>query len=280
MKIIIAENSGFCFGVKKAISRTFDASRKSRKNIFTYGPLIHNKQVIEELNSLGVKATDDIKEARDSILIIRSHGVSLEIYDKARQYNIELIDATCPFVRKVQKIAREHYEKGYQVIIVGNPNHPEVIGINGWCNNNAIIVENIQDVDILPNFRKICIVAQTTITFEKWDEITKKLKEKADEIKIFNTICLATKERQEACAKLASEVDIMIVIGGYHSSNTQKLYNISKKYCDKTIHIETFDELPLNLFNKDSVIGITAGASTPEWIINDVIKKLKEKVAI
>ncbi|RKD27708.1 4-hydroxy-3-methylbut-2-enyl diphosphate reductase [Caminicella sporogenes DSM 14501] len=278
MNIIVAENSGFCFGVKRAINKTFEASKKNKKKIFTYGPLIHNNQVINKLEKLGINSIEKIEDAKNSILIIRSHGVPLEIYDRAKEYDIELIDTTCPFVRKVQTIAKEYHEKDYQIIIVGNPNHPEVIGINGWCNNEAIIIESIDEANKLSVFDKICVVAQTTITLEKWNSITKKLKEKAREVIEFNTICLATKERQDACAKLAKKADIMIVIGGYHSSNTQKLYNISKKYCKNTIHIETAENLPLNIFNKDDIIGVTAGASTPEWIINDVINKLKEKV--
>ncbi len=277
MKIFVAENSGFCFGVKKAINKTMEAINEQYKKIYTYGPLIHNKQETDRLSKLGVKSIDNLEEAKDSQVIIRSHGVPLRFYEDAKKYNVEIIDATCPFVRKVQKIAKKFYEEDYQIIIAGNPRHPEVIGINGWCNNSAFIVEDEKDVKKLPISKKICLVAQTTLTLEKWNLIINKLEEKTNELRAFNTICLATKERQKSCAETAKKVDLMIVIGGYHSSNTQKLYNISKKYCEKTIHIETAEELPLKDFHKFNAIGITAGASTPDWIINNVIKKLEDK---
>lgn len=277
MKIFIAKNAGFCFGVKEAIDKTLNYVKESNKKIYTYGPLIHNTQVIKYLKDLGVHSIENLEEAKNSIIIIRSHGVPLDFYDKANKYNINIVDATCPFVRKVQKIAREYYKKGYQIIIVGNANHPEVIGINGWCNNKSYIIENENQVEKILKFDKICAVAQTTLTLEKWNKVVNKLSEKTNEFREFNTICLATKERQEACADIAKKVEAMIVIGGYHSSNTQKLYDISKKYCKDTIHIEEAKELPLNQYKGLSKVGITAGASTPDWIIKDVIKKLENK---
>ncbi len=278
MKILIAENSGFCFGVKKAINKTFDIAKSRKdKKIFTYGPIIHNKQVIEQLDNKGIRSIDDLKEAKGSIVIIRSHGVPFKFYEEAKAYNIELIDVTCPFVRKVQKKAREYYKKGYQVIIIGNPSHPEVIGINGWCEDKAIIINEENEVKDLPCFDKICVVSQTTVTLEKWENITNELSNKAKEVREFNTICLATKERQEACEKLAKKVDYMFVIGGYHSSNTQKLYKIAKTYCENSKHIETYEDIDMESIEPNSIIGITAGASTPEWIINNVIKKLESR---
>lgn len=277
MKIYVAQNSGFCFGVKRALKKTFDAAKDDKKRIFSYGPLIHNKQAIDKLKSVGVESVDSIENAEKSTLIIRSHGIPLDIYDKAKKKNIEIIDATCPFVRRVQEIAREYYNKGYKVVIIGNPNHPEVIGINGWCDNNAYIIENedgVKDIDFTP---KMCVVAQTTITLEKWNSIINKLNEKAEKLREFNTICLATKVRQESCADIAKKVDVMIIVGGYHSSNTQKLFEISKKYCKNSIHIETADEIPVEKFEGCEKVGITAGASTPEWIINDVVKKIENE---
>ncbi len=278
LKILVAKNSGFCFGVKQAINKALDIVKvKGDKNIFTYGPLIHNTQVIEEMRQKGIIPIGNLEEAKDSIIIIRSHGVGLELYELAKNLNIEIIDATCPFVRKVQNIAREYCRKDYKVVIIGDPNHPEVIGINGWCNNDALIVDNKDKVKNLPIYEKLCVVAQTTITNDKWENITSELKNKGQEVREFNTICLATKERQDSCAKVAEKVDYMIVIGGYHSSNTQKLYKIAKQHCENTLHIETSKEINLNDFDTDSIIGITAGASTPEWIINDVIKKIESK---
>ncbi|WP_432664864.1 4-hydroxy-3-methylbut-2-enyl diphosphate reductase [Wukongibacter baidiensis] len=277
MNIYIAKNSGFCFGVKRALKKTLEAVKQEENKIFTFGPLIHNTQVINRLNSLGVKSTDKIEDAEDSTLIIRSHGIPLKIYDDADEKNVEIIDLTCPFVRRVQEIAKEYHNKGYKIVIIGNPKHPEVIGINGWCNNSAYIIEEIAEVEKLPFIPKMCVVAQTTITFEKWNTIIKELDKKADEIREFNTICLATKERQEASAEIAKKVDAMIVIGGYHSSNTQKLFKVSKSYCDNSIHIETAEELPLEIFEGCKDVGITAGASTPDWIINEVVKKIENE---
>lgn len=277
MKIYVAQNSGFCFGVKRALRKTFEAVKEKDNSIYTYGPLIHNKQVIDKLKKSGVKSVEKIDDAKDSTLIIRSHGIPLDIYDKAKMSNIEIIDATCPFVRRVQEIVKEYYNKGYKIIIIGNPNHPEVIGINGWCNDSADIIEEYNEIEKIDFAQKMCVVAQTTITIEKWNSIVKELNKKTKELREFNTICLATKDRQEACADIAKKVDAMIVIGGYHSSNTQKLFEISKNYCNKSMHIETADELEFKKLEGCEKVGITAGASTPEWIINDVIKKIENK---
>ncbi len=275
MKIIVAKNAGYCFGVKEAIQKTFHAVNLHKyKQINTYGPLIHNPQVVQKLESMGVQSIDDIQDGKDSIVIIRSHGIPLEIYEEAKKHNVEVIDATCPFVRKVQKIVYEYHQKGYSIVIMGDPAHPEVIGINGWCENKAYILNNVSQVDSLPNFDKLCIVAQTTITSELWNAILKELTLKATVVAPFNTICVATRERQSSCAQVAQQVDAMIIIGGYHSSNTQKLLQISEKYCKYTYHVETAKDLPIDIIKKMNKIGVTAGASTPDWIIKEVIEKM------
>ncbi|MCT4618733.1 MAG: bifunctional 4-hydroxy-3-methylbut-2-enyl diphosphate reductase/30S ribosomal protein S1 [Marinisporobacter sp.] len=275
MKIIIADNAGFCFGVKKAMNKTINAiGNTNSKKIYTYGPLIHNNQVINKLEGMGVSSVENLKDAKDNTLIIRSHGVPLNIYDLAKEYNIQITDATCPFVRKVQKTAKEYYDQGYTIVIIGNPKHPEVIGINGWCNNNAYIVQNAEDVDKINHWDKMCVVAQTTITLELWNSVVGRLHKRAILLEKVNTICTATKERQKACKNVAKEVDAMIVIGGYHSSNTQKLVQIGKKYCENTYHIETADELPIENLKNLNKIGVTAGASTPDWIIKEAIEKM------
>ncbi|MCT4594709.1 MAG: bifunctional 4-hydroxy-3-methylbut-2-enyl diphosphate reductase/30S ribosomal protein S1 [Anaeromicrobium sp.] len=275
MKIEVAKNAGFCFGVKKAMNETLAAAKKY-DSIYTYGPLIHNNQVIDKLENEGIKAIEALEEVKNSTLIIRSHGIPLKVYERAKDLHIEIIDCTCPFVRKVQKIAKEYGEKGYNVVIIGNSKHPEVIGIKGWCKGNVYVVESNKDLDVIPNCDKICVVAQTTITRELWNNITNELKNKTNELEMFNTICAATKERQMHCAELAKNVDAMIVIGGYHSSNTQKLYKISKEYCKKSYHIETADELPIKDLKDLNRIGITAGASTPDWIIKEAIEKMSD----
>lgn len=247
---------------------------KGNSNIFTYGPLIHNHQVIQKLEQKGLRTIEDLENVSGNTVIVRSHGVPLEFYDKAERLNISVIDATCPFVRKVQNIARTYHDNGYRIVIVGNPNHPEVIGINGWCNNEAYIVQTESDVDKMDYCERVCAVAQTTITLDLWDKIIKKLKQRTKILKEFNTICTATSERQISCAEIAKQVDAMIVIGGYHSSNTQKLVQISQKYCENTYHIESVDELPIECIRDLNKIGVTAGASTPDWIIKEVIHKM------
>ncbi|TCO79787.1 bifunctional 4-hydroxy-3-methylbut-2-enyl diphosphate reductase/30S ribosomal protein S1 [Marinisporobacter balticus] len=275
MKIVVADNAGFCFGVKQAMNKTLNAiGNNNDKKIYTYGPLIHNNQVIERLESQGVSSVENIQDAKDSTVIIRSHGVPLKIYDLAHGYNIDVIDATCPFVRKVQKIAKEYYDRGYTIVIIGNPKHPEVMGINGWCNHSASIVQGPEDVNDISKFDKICVVAQTTITMDLWTDVIGKLQERANILETFNTICTATKERQTSCADVSKQVDAMIIIGGYHSSNTQKLLQISKKYCKNTYHIETAEEVPIADISGFKKIGVTAGASTPDWIIKEAIKRM------
>jgi len=275
LKIFLADNAGFCFGVKQAMNKALSAiTEKENENIFTYGPLIHNRQVIQKLEQKGLRAIENLEDAAGNTVIVRSHGVPLEFYEDAKRLNISVVDATCPFVRKVQNIARTYHDKGYCIVIVGNPDHPEVIGINGWCNNEAYIVQTESDIDKIDGCEKVCAVAQTTITLDLWDKIIKQLRQRTKILKEFNTICTATSERQISCAEIAKRVDAMIVIGGYHSSNTQKLVQISQKYCKNTYHIESVDELPIECIRDLSKIGVTAGASTPDWIIKEVIHKM------
>lgn len=280
MEFIIAETAGFCFGVSRAIDTVYDNVKECKTKIYTLGPIIHNKQVVDDLHSKGIDAIDSIKDIKDekSKVVVRTHGIAKEVYNELEINNIEYIDATCPYVRKIHKIVEKHYNDGYRIIIVGNREHPEVIGINGWCNNSAIIVDNVEDVkEKLKCTDKTCVVAQTTINREKWDDITRYIKSHCQEALIFDTICSATNLRQSEAEKIAKQVDIMLVIGGKHSSNTQKLAEICSRYCKDTYHIETFEELPQNLNLSDKKIGITAGASTPAWIIKEVINKMTEK---
>ncbi|KNF07447.1 4-hydroxy-3-methylbut-2-enyl diphosphate reductase IspH [Gottschalkia purinilytica] len=274
MKIIIAENAGFCFGVKKAIESTINQFENKDKNIYSLGPLIHNKQVIDKLSKKGLNVIENISEADKGKVVIRSHGVPLSIYDEAKEKNIEVVDCTCPFVRNVQRKAHDCYKNGYDVVIIGDSNHPEVIGIKGWCDNKAYSVNSEDDVNKLPSLNKVCIVAQTTITNEKFETLSKLVSKKSNEVHINNTICNATNVRQSSCRDVAKQADAMIVIGGYHSSNTQKLVEISKKYCKNVYHIEVAEELPLEQLKNYQIIGITAGASTPAWIIEEVYNKM------
>lgn len=279
MNIYIDENSGFCFGVKNAIDKTMKIiEEKKGKKIYTYGPLIHNTQVIEKLSEGGLLKAESLCDIKDknSIVIIRSHGIAEEDYKKIKDMDIEFIDCTCPFVSKIHKIVYENYNDGYIIMIAGDKNHPEVIGIDGWCNNEAVIITDEKMVDKLPFYDKICLVAQTTMSSDLWDRIVAKVKDKFEVVKVYNTRCSATENRQKTAAELAEKVDTMIIIGGYNSSNTRKLFEICKTKCDNTFHIETADELPYDKLSEAQNIGVTAGASTPDWILKEVITKMQD----
>lgn len=277
LNILLAKTAGFCFGVDRAVNSVYESVKKYKMPVYTLGPIIHNNEVVQDLSNKGVKTIQDLNEFvdNDAVLIIRSHGVSSEVYDKIKSNNILSVDMTCPYVKKIHRIVKEHCENGYKIIIVGDKNHPEVIGINGWCNNSAVIVNSLEECYVLEKYDKICIVAQTTFSIEKWEEIKNFLiHNKCNEYVEFNTICSATSERQREAAEIAKKVDVMIIIGGKHSSNTQKLYNICEQYCKNCHHIETVNDLNLDKIKKYENIGITAGASTPNWVINTVVDML------
>lgn len=272
MEIRIADKAGFCFGVKRAVDMAIDYTSKN-ENVYSYGQLIHNDQVTERLN--GLQKVDDLEGIEDASLIIRSHGVSKSIYDQSNKNHLEVIDCTCPYVKKVHKIVDKHYNDGYKIIVVGNSDHPEIIGINGWCDNTALIVPSADHIVTL-NKDKYCVVAQTTLKLAIWEEVVKKLQGFSYDIVFHNTICSATSQRQEAAKKLAPEVDLMIVIGGYHSSNTRKLYEICSDLCEETIHVEKKSDLVMTNPEKYDIIGITAGASTPDWVIQEIVDYLEK----
>lgn len=279
MEIIVANSAGFCFGVNKAVSLAHELLDSTNVKIYTMGPIIHNEQVVKRLSDRGVKVIDEIEQAEGlAHVVIRAHGVAPEVYEKIKNFNLEMTDATCPYVKKIHNLVKEKYEEGCQIIIIGDRYHPEVNGINGWCNNTAYIVNSIHDVDALPenDDKKVCVVAQTTITYEKWQIINDYLKNKFKNIIKFDTICNATSKRQSEAAEIAKIVDMMIVIGSKSSSNTHKLYEICKAYCPETYKIETSGDLPPVNIKKIKKVGITAGASTPDWIIKEVLEKMEE----
>lgn len=279
MEVRIADNAGFCFGVKRAMKMAWDElENKSENNIYSLGPLIHNKQAVDRYKEKGLVEMDNLESIpSESKLIIRSHGVAEKVYTESKAKNMEIVDTTCPFVKKIHDIVKDFSDRGYKIIIVGNPNHPEIIGINGWCNNEAIVINKLEEIDdITFNPTQIyCVVSQTTANLESFDKIVQKLKTKINNLTVKNTICFATKERQISAIDLAREVDCMVVIGGKHSSNTQKLVNICKDLVP-TFSIETKEELEKEKFAGFKVAGVTAGASTPDWIIEEVINYLKE----
>lgn len=276
MEIIVAKSAGFCFGVNRAIESCYNQIGNGK--IYTYGSLIHNKEVTKDLESKGVKVIESLNGIDEGTVVIRSHGVGKYLYDELEKKGINYIDGTCPFVKKIHNIVKENFDKGNNIIIIGNSKHPEVMGINGWCENSATIIEDISEVkNININFEKdTTLVVQTTFRGSKFEEITEAVKSRIDNIKIYNTICSATDERQREAVELSQKVDKMIVIGDKSSSNTQKLYEICKKYCQNTYYIETICDLVLNIFHSNDKIGITAGASTPSAIIKEVISSMSE----
>ena len=272
MKVKIAKEAGFCFGVKRAMKMAWD-ELELNSDIYALGPLIHNRQAVQKYEDKGLITVDTIDSIpNNESVIIRSHGVSKDIYDRANFSNLNIIDTTCPFVKKIHNIVKEFYEEGFKIIIIGDKNHPEIIGINGWCENSALIIKSVDDLNNLnlDNNNKYCVVAKTTLNLELYNQIVDILSKELDNIQFNNTICSATKTRQQAAKELSVDVDCMIVIGGKHSSNTQKLVNICKEQVP-TFSIETKEDLDIDKLSKFNIIGVTAGASTPNWIIEDVI---------
>lgn len=274
MEIILANSAGFCFGVQNAIEKASNAATLG-ENVFTYGPIIHNKQVVEDLKSKGVNVIRDIQDVdKDFNVIVRSHGISKEEYEALKDKEVNIIDATCPYVKHIHKIVEEKCNSGYRIVIIGDSDHPEVKGINGWCNNSGIIINDELDLNKISNNEKLCLVSQTTFSQEKWHYLVSKILKLSKELLIFNTICNATQLRQNEALELSKKVDAMIVIGGLDSSNSRKLYEICKVSCKRTMFIETERELNLQDLEGVNIVGITAGASTPDYIIKNVIDKM------
>jgi 4-hydroxy-3-methylbut-2-enyl diphosphate reductase len=276
MKIIVSEYNGFCGGVKAAVLKA-DKILTDEKKLYCYGEIIHNKDVVEKLKNKGMVIVDDIPENKDAKFLIRSHGVGKNIYDRLEEKNIEVIDATCVKVKKIHKIVEEFKNKDYNIIIVGNENHPEVQGISGWCNYEAVIIKSPEElINIIEPTKKYCLVCQTTFNLNTFEEILKTIEiNNYSNIIVHNTICDATKKRQEACIALASKCDIMLIVGGKNSSNTKKLYELSKELCENTFLIQNYKEIPYNYIDKNSIVGVSAGASAPDWIIEEVINMLE-----
>ncbi len=279
MQVILAKTAGFCFGVKRAVDMVYQQAEHG--HVYTYGPIIHNEEVVKDLAEKGVQIIEN-EEAFDHLtqgtIVIRSHGVERSIYEKAKAHKLELVDATCPFVKKIHNIVDKDSAKGNQIIIIGNKNHPEVRGICGWCNTEPIVIESEDEADNLPDFgeKELSLVSQTTFNHKKFNKMVEIFERKGYNITVYNTICNATEERQKEAATIAKQVDAMIVIGGKTSSNTQKLYEISKKECANTYYIQTLVDLDLATFESVGRVGITAGASTPNQIIKEVHGSMAE----
>ena len=264
------------FGVKKAMEKVYEQIENAEgKKIYTYGPIIHNEEVVKELAAKGVEVIESLEElnAREKgVLIIRSHGVAKSVSDKMEEAGFRIVDATCPFVKRIHNIVQKESAEGKQIVIVGNPGHPEVEGIKGWCLDNAVIIETTAEAEAFKasENQKICIVSQTTFNYNKFKDIVEIFEKRGYDINVVNTICNATQERQTEAREIAAVADAMIVIGGTHSSNSKKLYEICKGECDNTHFIQTLDDLHLELPKSVRLVGITAGASTPNNIIEEV----------
>ena len=276
MEVNVAKTAGFCFGVKRAVDQVYEQTEKEKgKKIYTYGPIIHNEEVVKDLRSRGVEvihSEEELAALTEGIVIIRSHGVPKRIYDLLEERKLQYVDATCPFVKKIHNIVKKASEEGSHVIIIGNPEHPEVQGIMGWSLLPVTVIQDAEEAEqlSLPEEQKICIVSQTTFNYNKFKDLVEIISKKRYDISVLNTICNATKERQTEAKSIAKGVDAMIVIGDKHSSNTQKLFEICKKACNNTYYIQTLDDLDLNQLGSVETVGITAGASTPNKIIEEV----------
>lgn len=280
MKVKLAKSAGFCFGVKKAVDMVYEqVDHDLDMPIYTYGPIIHNQEVVKDLEGKGVKVLEGeehLLELTTGIVIIRSHGVGRNIYELLeKKSEVTVIDATCPFVKKIHNIVNKESNAGKTIVIIGNEKHPEVAGIKGWGNSQTIVIENADEIAKLEQFKdeKLCIVAQTTFSYNKFQDLVEKISKKGYDICVLNTICNATQERQIEAKQIASEVDVMIVIGDKHSSNTQKLYEICHNECKNTYYIQTLGDLNPEWVSSVRSMGITAGASTPNNIIEEVHTK-------
>lgn len=283
MDIVLGKTAGFCYGVRNAVQNA-EAKLKKYKKVSCLGELVHNGQVIRKLEKLGLRIVERVEDSNNKV-IIRAHGIAKEIYHKAQKLNIEVFDFTCPNVLKIHKIADEHAKNGYYIFLIGGKNHPESIGTISFCGNNSYLIETEEEIDEAiktlkeSNIKKLLIIVQTTFSLEKFNSYVDKIKEKIDasiELEVKNTICNATKIRQEETSEISKNVQCMIIIGGKNSSNTKKLYDIAKENCKNTIIVETKDELNTNAVKKFDKIGIMAGASTPDESIEEVIKAIKD----
>ena len=280
MKVKVAETAGFCFGVKRAVDKVYQLIEEGTHPIYTLGPIIHNEEVVTDLATKGVQVIEekDLASLTDGTVVILSHGVGKAIYQELKENHLNYVDVTCPFVLKIHRIVEKQSHAGKHVVIFGDPDHPEVKGICGWCQGSYTVLKGRKDTEQFtpPNGKDICVVSQTTFNYNKFKELVEILCKKRYDNSvlnmgdILNTICNATEERQKEAQNIAGEVDTMLVIGGRHSSNTQKLFEICKEECGNTYYIQTPVDLDSEMFHHSSYVGITAGASTPKKIIEEV----------
>ena len=288
MEVKVAKTAGFCFGVQRAVDKVYELIDSCQDRLFTLGPIIHNEEVVNDLEKKGVRVAseEELKTLpKGSTVVIRSHGVGKKVYDQLKECGLSYVDVTCPFVLKIHRIVEKESKAGSHIVIIGDPDHPEVVGICGWCIGSYTVIRTKQDaLDFVPpEGKNVCIVSQTTFNYNKFKDLVEILREKRYDntvlniLNILNTICNATEERQREAKSIAGEVDTMLVVGGRHSSNTQKLFEICKKECGNTYYIQTPVDLDSEMFQCSSCVGITAGASTPKKIIEEVQEHVRIK---
>ena len=288
MEVKVAKTAGFCFGVQRAVDKVYELIDSCQDRLFTLGPIIHNEEVVNDLEKKGVRVAseEELKTLPEgSTVVIRSHGVGKKVYDQLEECGLSYVDVTCPFVLKIHRIVEKESKAGSHIVIIGDPDHPEVVGICGWCIGPYTVIRTKQDaLDFVPpEGKNVCIVSQTTFNYNKFKDLVEILREKRYDntvlniLNILNTICNATEERQREAKSIAGEVDTMLVVGGRHSSNTQKLFEICKKECGNTYYIQTPVDLDSEMFHRSSCVGITAGASTPKKIIEEVQEHVRIK---
>ena len=288
MEVKVAKTAGFCFGVQRAVDKVYELIDSCPDRLFTLGPIIHNEEVVNDLEKKGVRVAseEELKTLPEgSTVVIRSHGVGKKVYDQLEECGLSYVDVTCPFVLKIHRIVEKESKAGSHIVIIGDPDHPEVVGICGWCIGSYTVIRTKQDaLDFVPpESKNVCIVSQTTFNYNKFKDLVEILSKKRYDntvlniLNILNTICNATEERQREAKSIAGEVDTMLVVGGRHSSNTQKLFEICKKECENTYYIQTPVDLDSDMFQCSSYVGITAGASTPKKIIEEVQEHVRIK---
>ncbi len=275
MRVVLAKSAGFCFGVKRATNMAFEAA-ESNARICSLGPIIHSPQLVERLERKGVSVVREVDEIEGRAVIIRSHGVNAEVLDQIKARSLCVVDATCPFVQKAQEHAAQLSAEGYTVVIVGEPEHPEVAGIFSYARQgDAFVVENPKEAAALSPCKKIGVVAQTTQSYDNFRDIVTLCLDKAKELRVYNTICNATTVRQEEAKLIADQVELMLVVGGFNSANTTRLAHICAQSQNRTHHVETAEELKAEWFSGIETVGVTAGASTPQWIIDEVLERIE-----
>lgn len=275
MEIYIANNAGFCFGVKRAIKLAEKTLDEIKQNVYSYGELIHNPQVVKRFNEKGLKVINNFESEDKGTIVLRSHGIHPKIKKKMEEFGHKHIDCTCPVLLNIYRKIEKKVEEGYEIIIIGDKNHPEIKAMIGYCGEKYCVVNTKEEAEMIKNKKNLYIISQTTNLVEKFFRFSDIIKDRNKNVIIENTICDATSKRQDSCEDISKRVDCMIVIGGYNSSNTNKLYDVAKKHCKNVYRIETFLDLPLNEMGKYKKIGLTAGASTPDWLIEEVVEGME-----